>query len=77
MPKTKDELNQIKTEYELLSNKLKDLTKEELEAVRGGHGKNGKPTLVLWDEASSGLINDSENNLGHELHPHASGDDVC
>ena len=24
-----------------------------------GHGKTGKPTLPLWDEASAGLIPDS------------------
>ena len=78
MPKTKEELNQLKNEYESLTSKLKELTEDELEAVCGGeniwdiavklkdkfnissdvnaHGKNGKPTLPLWDEASSGLI---------------------
>ena len=50
----------------------KKLTDRELEQVSGGdvtsaniagHGKNGKPTSVLWDEASEGLINE---NLGAE-----------
>ncbi len=48
-----------------MDNKL--LNELELELVRGGHvtsanivghGKNGKPTINLWDEASAGLIID-------------------
>ena len=47
----------------------KKLTEQELEKVSGGnvtsaniggHGKNGKPTLNLWDDASAGLIPDPE-----------------
>ena len=30
MTKTKEELNQLKTEYETVTNKLKELTEEEL-----------------------------------------------
>ena len=36
MAKTKEELNQLKVEYETLSSKLKELTEEELEQVTGG-----------------------------------------
>ena len=28
----------------------------------GARGKNGKPTLPLWDEASGGLINDPNDS---------------
>ena len=41
MAKTKEELNQLKTEYETLNNKLKELTEDELREVTGG-GKNDK-----------------------------------
>ena len=34
--KTKEELTQLKTEYETLNNKLKELSEEELEMVAGG-----------------------------------------
>lgn len=63
MTKTKEELIHLRTEYETLTNKLKELTSEELKLVTGGgrecdeylacghgHGNNGKPTLILWDE---------------------------
>ena len=36
MPKTQEELIQLKIEYETLNNKLKELTEEELEQVTGG-----------------------------------------
>ena len=36
MAKTQEELNQLKTEYETLNNKLKELTEEELNMVTGG-----------------------------------------
>ena len=41
MPKTKEELNELKKEFEVLSNKLKELTQEELMLVIGGMGENG------------------------------------
>ena len=84
--KSKEELTQLRTEYEALNNKLKELSDEELKEVCAGvtvwdiavklkekfnistglstHGKTGKPTLPLWDEASPGLIDDSENPIG-------------
>ena len=34
--KTKDELNQLKKEYEALNNKLKELSEDELKEVSGG-----------------------------------------
>lgn len=36
MPKTQKELKQLKTEYETLTTKLKELTEEELSLVTGG-----------------------------------------
>lgn len=53
MPKTQEELQQLKTEYEQLNKKLSELSPEEIKLVVGG---------ALSEE---------------ELHPHASGDDVC
>ena len=34
MSKTKEELNQLKTEYEILNNKLIELSDDELKAVK-------------------------------------------
>lgn len=34
--KTKEELNQLKTEYEALNTKLQELTEDELKQVTGG-----------------------------------------
>ena len=36
MPKTKEELNTLKVEYETLNNKLRELSEEELNVVTGG-----------------------------------------
>ena len=36
MAKTQEELKELKTEYETLNNKLKELTEEELNMVTGG-----------------------------------------
>ena len=41
MAKTQDELKELKEEYEKLSNKLKELTEDELKFVTGGAGENG------------------------------------
>lgn len=35
--KTKEELKQLKEEYELINNKLKELSEEELKQVAGGN----------------------------------------
>lgn len=43
MAKTKEELNQIKAEYESLNNKLMELTEDELEEVCSG--------VSIWDIA--------------------------
>ena len=37
MAKTQEELNQLKTEYESLANKLQELTEDELMQVTGGY----------------------------------------
>ena len=39
--KTKEELRELKEEYESLANKLKELTEEELKLVISGIGENG------------------------------------
>ena len=41
MAKTQEELKELKEEYEKLSNKLKELTEDELKLVTGGVGENG------------------------------------
>ena len=43
MAKTKEELNQLKAEYETLNNKLKELTDDELIQVTGGEHQVNKP----------------------------------
>ena len=40
MAKTQEELNQLKTEYETLNNKLKELSEKDLEQVSGGINKD-------------------------------------
>ena len=37
MAKTQEELNQLKEEYETLSNKLSELTEDEIKIVSGGY----------------------------------------
>ena len=47
MAKTKEELNQLKTEYETLNNKLNELSEDEFKEITGGnwwpeyHGEDG------------------------------------
>ena len=40
MPKTQEELNQLKTEYETYNNKLRELSDDELKQVTGGYTVN-------------------------------------
>lgn len=53
MPKTKEELTQLKNEYESVTSKLKELTEDELKLVTGG-GFSGDfsnfehPNVVLY-----------------------------
>ena len=47
--KTKEELTQLKTEYETLNNKLKELSDEELEMVTGGENLNLDPVPDIND----------------------------
>ena len=42
MAKTQEELNKLKNEYELVTNKLKELTDEELKIVTGGLSNDEK-----------------------------------
>ena len=45
MAKTQEELTQLKTEYETLNNKLKELSEDELKIVIGGSNEDNKPNL--------------------------------
>ena len=45
MPKTKEELIQLKNEYESLTSKLKELTEEDLKNVLGGNAVNNDQLL--------------------------------
>lgn len=56
--KTKEELNQLKIEYQTLSNKLAELSEEELELVTGG------VSLTIPNEPLEGL---SQAGLSPEL----------
>lgn len=49
MDKTKEELNALKQEFESLTNKLKELTDDELMQVTGGDGEDGedKPNVII------------------------------
>ena len=45
MPKTKEELKELKEEYETLNNKLQELTEDELKQVTGGNTSPWSETL--------------------------------
>ena len=49
MPKTQEELNRLQIEYQTLSNKLAELSEEELELVTGG------VSLTIPNEPLEGL----------------------
>lgn len=58
MAKTKEELSQLKQEYERLFNKLKELTEDEIATVVGGtykkdigSDKNAKVIFEIEDKA--------------------------
>ena len=57
--KTKEELNAIKTEYEALSMKLKELTEDELFQVCGGAGKDEYDNIILGSTQS---VTDAERH---------------
>ena len=60
--KTKEELNAIKTEYEALSMKLKELTEDELLQVCGGAGKDEYYNIILAGTQS--VTNDAKIKTG-------------
>ena len=47
MAKTKEELNELKQEYDSLTNKLKELTEDELLQVTGGLQTEGDIDIEL------------------------------
>ena len=102
--KTKEELNELKNEYETLTTKLQELSEDELDEVTGGvniwdigvklkerfntgllgsnqegnelsfigkRGKNGKPTMPLWDNVCSEFSKNTEQSSGGAIY--ASG----
>ena len=61
MAKTKEELNELKKEYETLNSKLKELTEEELNMVTGGEDIPGLEAIgpaPLFSSASGNVEND-------------------
>ena len=58
MAKTKEELNELKKEYEILNNKLKELTEDELEIVVGGIVKliRSCPDIKLNEGSASTML---------------------
>lgn len=59
MTKTKEELNTLKIEYETLTNKLKELTEDELNIVTGGSDIN-RDLNIIPDKSNIGT-NSNEN----------------
>ena len=60
MTKTKEELTQLKTEYETLNNKLKELSEDELSIVTGGNnlfvpGYKGIPCPITLPFGKDGV----------------------
>ena len=47
MVKTKEELNELKNEYETVTNKLNELSEDELEYVTGGLSVSGAIAMGL------------------------------
>ena len=61
MIKTKEELNQLKNEYESLATKLQELTEDELKQVIGGNDIPGLEAIgpaPLFSSASGNVEND-------------------
>ena len=65
MAKTKEELNTLKIEYETLTNKLKELTEDELNIVTGGSDIN-RDLNIIPDESNIGT-NSNENISPQEV----------
>ncbi|MDO4809780.1 MAG: ComC/BlpC family leader-containing pheromone/bacteriocin [Eubacteriales bacterium] len=55
MSKSKEELNELKKEVEAVSEKLQELTEEELEQVTGGSGGLVQPGVSLSPPTSEEL----------------------
>ena len=69
MTKTKEELEQLKSECETLKNKLRELTEEELNVVTGGEANEfkiktrGASTGILKDASSTAIYGNKGSNL--------------
>lgn len=75
MAKTKEELEQLKKEYEEISKKLKELTDEELAVITGGTGIYVDPerTSCLWGKPNwyNPIDNEAPQNCGNCIYYHA------
>lgn len=60
MPKTKEELVELKKEFQILNNKLKELSEDELNIVAAGSGIN-RDLNVIPDENNFGT--DPDKNV--------------
>ena len=60
--KTKEELTQLKTEYETLNIKLKELSDEELKMVTGGENLNPVPDPKDLPAGSARILTDPRTN---------------
>lgn len=63
--KTKEELNTLKNEVEILNKKLAELTDDEMKQVTGGQGESGRLDAILY-EVSNWL----------NAHPNATNSDI-
>ena len=70
MGKTKEELNQLKAEYETLTTKLKELSDEELEKVTGGSTtEDAQETLSFGNWSFTGFIGKyADSHIGEKLY---------
>ena len=60
--KTKEELTQLKTEYETLNIELKELSEEELKMVTGGENLNPVPDPKDLPVGSARILTDPRTN---------------
>ena len=65
MAKTKEELNQLKIEYEALNKKLNELTDKELAQVSGGQSESTSVTpSVPPDQGSEPVADSAPSDVG-------------
>lgn len=60
MSNTKEELNELKNQYEELNKKCRELTVEELEQVTGGNGDINPTSTKSWFSVVTSVLKESE-----------------